>query len=77
MRIFIAYSPAASIEIQLSVPVTAYMVGVDVCSSEAMGEILQQSHLCAEPSQLVVGGLEVVRHDVHLGQVRPYKNKRK
>lgn len=40
-------SPATSIEVQLSVSVTAYMVGVDVGSSKAMSEVLKQSHLRA------------------------------
>ena len=65
-------SPATSIEVQLSVSVTAYMVGVDVGSSEAMSEVLKQSHLRAEPSQLVVGSLEVVRYDIYFRQVRPF-----
>jgi hypothetical protein len=37
-----------------------------------MGEVLEQSHLRAKPSQLVVGSLEVVRHDIHFRQVRPF-----
>lgn len=65
-------SPATPIEVQLPVSIASHMVRVDVCSSKPMGEILEESHLCAEPSELVVGSLEVVRHDIHFRQVWPF-----